>query len=257
MATAMAACAGLGLRAAYLGGVGNDHNGRLIVSELQQRGVDVSLVLTRECANRFAVIAVDETSGERIVLWDRDDRLNIAPSELDPAVIALARLVHVDDEDQEAALAAAALAKEAGVPCTSDIDRVTALTTLLISRVGIPIFAQHVPLAISGETDMPRALRAMRELNTGMLCVTLGAAGGMLMIGDELIVESGFAVKAVDTTGAGDVFRAAFVDGLLRGMAPRDLLRFANAAAAISCTRAGAMNSVPAREEVERLITGA
>ena len=104
---------------------------------------------------------------------------------------------------------------------------------------------------------MPRALRAMRELNTGMLCVTLGAAGAMLMIGDELIVESGFAVKAVDTTGAGDVFRAAFVDGLLRGMAPRDLLRFANAAAAISCTRSGAMNSVPAREEVERLITGA
>src|SRR6187431_616582 len=90
MATAMAACAGLGLRAAYLGSTGNDQNGRLIVSELQQRGVDVSGVMTRECANRFAVIAVDETSGERIVLWDRDDRLNIVTSDLDPAVIAAA-----------------------------------------------------------------------------------------------------------------------------------------------------------------------
>ena len=94
-------------KTAYLGCVGHDHNGRLIISELQQRGVDVSHVLTRECANRFAVITVDETSGERIVLWDRDDRLNLAPREIDPALIASARLVHVDDEDQEAAIAAA------------------------------------------------------------------------------------------------------------------------------------------------------
>ena len=84
MATAMAACAGFGLKTAYLGCVGHDHDGRLIISELQQRGVDVSHVLTRECANRFAVITVDETTGERIVLWDRDDRLNLAPREIDP-----------------------------------------------------------------------------------------------------------------------------------------------------------------------------
>ena len=72
MATAMAACAGFGLKAAYLGAVGHDHNGRLIRAELDERGVDVSHLMTRECANRFAVITVDETTGERIVLWDRD-----------------------------------------------------------------------------------------------------------------------------------------------------------------------------------------
>ena len=85
MATAMAACAGLGLKTAYLGSAGNDHNGRLIISELTGRGVDVSHVLTRECPNRFAVITVDETTGERIVLWDRDDRLNLSRAELDAA----------------------------------------------------------------------------------------------------------------------------------------------------------------------------
>jgi sugar/nucleoside kinase (ribokinase family) len=121
MATAMAACAGLGLKTAYFGCVGHDHDGRLIRSELEQRGVDVSHVLTRECANRFAVITVDETSGERIVLWDRDERLNLRARDFDPALIGSARILHVDDEDQEAAIAAATVARSAGVPCASDI----------------------------------------------------------------------------------------------------------------------------------------
>jgi sulfofructose kinase len=254
MATAMAACAGFGLRAAYLGSAGNDHNGRLIVSELASRGVDVSHVLTRDCANRFAVITVDETTGERIVLWDRDDRLDLTAADLDPMLIGSARLVHVDDEDQEAAIAAALIARSAGVAVTSDIDRITDRTADLVSAVSIPIFANHVLPAITGESDVSRALLALRQSHDGMLCVTLGAEGAMLLVGDELIIEKGFPITAVDTTGAGDVFRAAFIYGVLNGFAPQRMLRFANAAAAISCTRAGAMASVPALDEIERLL---
>ena len=256
MATAMAACASFGLKAAYLGAVGNDHNGRLILSELQQRGVDVSKVKTRECANRFAVITVDETTGERIVLWDRDERLNLKPREIDAALIASARLVHVDDEDQEGAIVAAGLARQAGVPCTSDIDRITDRTKDLIAAVSIPIFAQHVLPAITGESDMGSALKAVRRSHDGMLCVTLGAEGAMLLNGGDLLLEPGRQVHAVDTTGAGDVFRAAFIHALLKGAEPREMLRFANAAAALSCTRAGAMAGVPSLADVQRTLSG-
>jgi len=256
MATAMAACAGLGLKTAYFGCVGHDHDGRLIRSELEQRGVDVSHVLTRECANRFAVITVDETSGERIVLWDRDERLNLRAREFDPALIASARILHVDDEDQEAAIAAATVARSAGVPCASDIDRITDRTKDLIAAVSIPIFAQHVLPVMTGESDVERGLRAMRKWNDGMLCVTLGPSGAMLLQGDELVIEPAFSVKAVDTTGAGDVFRAAFIYALLNEYPLRKMVRFANAAAAVSCTRAGAMASVPAMLEVEQFVSG-
>ena len=256
MATAMAACAGLGLKTAYFGCVGHDHDGRLIRSELEQRGVDVSHVLTRECANRFAVITVDETSGERIVLWDRDERLNLRARDFNPALIASARILHVDDEDQEAAIAAATVARSAGVPCASDIDRITDRTKDLIAAVSIPIFAQHVLPAMTGESDVERGLRAMRQWNDGMLCVTLGPSGAMLLQGDELVIEPAFSVKAVDTTGAGDVFRAAFIYGLLKEFPLRKMVRFANAAAAVSCTRAGAMASVPAMREVEQFVSG-
>jgi sulfofructose kinase len=255
MATAMAACAGFGLKTAYLGAVGHDHNGRLILSELQQRGVDVSRVMTRECANRFAVITVDETSGERIVLWDRDDRLNLRTRDLDAGLIAAARVVHVDDEDQDAAIAVAAAARAAGVPCTSDIDRITERTTDLIAAVSIPIFAQHVLPEVTGQSDLTRGLQAVRSSHNGLLCVTLGASGAMLMIGDEIVSEPAFPVTAVDTTGAGDVFRAAFIYAMLKDYPPRQMLRFANAAAAISCTRAGAIAGVPSLPEVERLVS--
>ena len=77
----------------------------------------------------------------------------------------------------------------------------------------------------------------------------------MLLVGDECIAEPGFAVKAVDTTGAGDIFRAAFIYSLLQNASPRDMLRFANAAAAVSCTRAGAIGGVPSLEDVRKLMT--
>jgi sugar/nucleoside kinase (ribokinase family) len=256
MATAMAACVGFGLRTAYLGSVGHDHNGRLILSELGERGIDISQVMTRACPNRFAVITVDETSGERIVLWDRDELLNLASAEIDAGLIGAARIVHVDDEDQEAAITAATLARNAGVPCCSDIDRITDRTLDLVAAVSIPIFAQHVLPAITGEDDLERALRALRRTHAGVLCVTLGAAGAMMLIGDECVRDPGFVVSAVDTTGAGDVFRAAFIYATLNSFPPRELLRFANAAAASSCTRAGAMASVPSLDEVDARLSG-
>jgi ribokinase/sulfofructose kinase len=255
-ATAMAACAALGLRAAYLGAVGNDAAGAGLCDELARRGVDVSLVLTRNCATRFAVIPVDDHSGDRLVLWGRDPQLALREAEIRPETIAAARLVHVDDEDEAAAIRAARLAREADIPVTSDIDHVTARTGELVAAVSIPIFNAHTLLEVAGETDPGRALTVLgRSHPGGMLCVTLGEQGAMLLAGGELVYEPGCTVKAVDTTGAGDVFRAGFIHALLQSKPPREILRFANAAAAVSCTRAGAIASVPAMQEIESAVS--
>ncbi len=257
MATALSACAALGLRAAYVGAIGTDENGRRIQAELAGRGIDLSHLVTRDGANQFAVITVDERTGDRIVLWDRDDRLMLAPGEIPAALIASARLVHVDDVDEEAAIRAATLARAAGVPCTSDLDRVTDRTAALVAAVSIPIFAEHVLPAATGEAGLEHALRKLRERHDGWLCVTLGPRGSMLLVGNDLVAEPGWAVEAVDTTGAGDVFRAGFIHGYLAGESPREILRFANAAAAVSCTRAGALNGVPNLAEVTRFMASA
>ena len=249
MATALSACAAMGLRTTYVGATGNDDNGRRIREALHGRGVDLSHCIVREAPNQFAVIAVDDTTGERIVLWDRDDRLRLGESDIPAGLVASARVVHVDDVDQEAAIRAATLARAAGLPVTSDLDRVTDRTAALVAAVSVPIFAEHVPAAITGEADPERALRKIRKQHAGMLCITLGPRGAVLLDGDTLIYEPAPAVTAIDTTAAGDVFRAGFIYAMLRGDSPREMLRFANAAAAVSCTRAGAIDSVPSLDD--------
>jgi sulfofructose kinase len=253
-ATALAACAALGLRAKFAGTLGTDDNAARIRQALVERGIDVADAVTRDATNQFAVILVDERTGERLVLWSRDDGLALHASDVRADLLASAPILHVDDVDQNAAIRAADVARAAGVTVTSDIDRVTERTEALIAAVSIPMLAEHVASALTGEADEERALRKLSRRAAQMLCVTLGRRGAMILDGDQVYYEPGFPVDAVDTTGAGDVFRGAFIYGLLRGDGPRALLRRANAAAAISCTRRGAIDGVPTLDEVNEML---
>ena len=267
-ATALCACAAMGLRTKYVGAIGNDGNGERIRRELERRGVKVDQAYIRDASNPFAVILLDERRRERVVLWNRDPALRLRADEIDASLVTSSRLLHVDDTDEDAAIRAASLARSAGIPVTSDIERVTERTEALVAAVTIPILAEHALEQLTGERDFERALRIARQQRVrqgvrlkpdttyehDMLCVTLGARGAMLLEGDRLHHVPGLAVDVVDTTGAGDVFRGAFITALLRGDSPADILRFANAAAAISCTRLGAINGVPTVEEVGALL---
>jgi sugar/nucleoside kinase (ribokinase family) len=222
--------------------------------ELEGRGVELRDAPTRRAATRHAVILVDERTGERMVLWQRDAALALTAEEVRPETIGRARLLHVDATDEEMSIHAAHLGRAAGIPVTSDIDRITDRTADLVRAVTIPIFAEGVAAALTGDASDREAMRSLRRDHGGWLCVTRGARGALLLDGDRLHEAEAFVVDVVDTTGAGDVFRAGFIYALLRGDSPRDVLRFANAAAAVSCTREGAIGSVPTLGEVERLL---
>src|SRR5436190_21350511 len=253
-ATAICTCASLGLRSKYVGVSGTDENGRRIRTELTQRDVDITDLIIRDAENQFAVILVDETTGERIVLWDRDDKLRLRDRELPVEALTATRVVHVDDVDDDAAIRAARIGREAGAIVTSDIDRLTPRTEELVASVTHAIFAQHVPAYLTGVNDMEQALRKLRKTHGHVLCVTLGDQGAMALEGDRLYHEPAFKVHAVDTTGAGDVFRGGFIYALLQGQPIDQALRTANAAAAVSCTRLGALNGVPTLDEVRELM---
>jgi sulfofructose kinase len=256
-ATAMCACASLGLRSKYVGVTGNDTHGRLVRAGLEQRNVDVADVIIRDVDNRFAIVLVDESSGERVVLWDADAQLRLRADELPVDSLLSARVVHVDDVDEDTAIRAADLARSAGVFVTSDIDRATGRTLELVASVTHAIFSQHVPSRLTGLDDAESAIRALGARFNNVLCVTLGARGAMALEHGRLHHAPGFAVRAVDTTGAGDVFRAGFIYALVHGLPLDEALRMGNAAAAVSCTRIGAINSVPTLEEVRALTSGA
>ena len=248
-ATAMAACARFGLRARYVGAVGDDDNGRRILSELPGYGLDASAVVVRPGRSQSAVIIIDERTGERAVLWDRDDTVTVGPIDVPLDLVASARLVHVDDVDQETAIGAAQGARSLGIPVTSDLDRMTARTEELVRAVSCAIFAEGLPEQLTGESDHERAFRRLRQRHDGLFVVTLGRDGAAALDGDRFVRSAGFPVEAVDTTGSGDVFRAGFIYGLLAGWPLDRTLRLANAAAALSCTRLGAMAGIPGLAE--------
>ena len=253
IATALATCASLGLRGAYLGAVGDDEDGRRIRTELGARGIDLEYLEVGDAPSATATILLDAT-GDRIVLWHRDPALRYPPARLPADVIAAARVLHVDDVDVPAALEAARVARAHGIPVTCDIDHVTPGTRELLQLVSHPVFAETVPAQLTGETDPERALRALRRMHPGRLVVTVGERGAIALDGDSLLAAPGFPVTVVDSTGAGDVFRGGYIYGIVQGWSLDRQLWFANAAAAVSCTKAGAMGGVPSPAEVEDLL---
>jgi sugar/nucleoside kinase (ribokinase family) len=253
VATTMATCAALGLKAGYIGAFGNDENGRRMRLALRRRGVDVRNAVVRRAANRYAVILVDER-GDRIVLWQRDQALNLRRSEVERAIVG-AGWVHVDATDLEAAMTAVALARTRRIPTSCDVDAATRATRALVRAVDVAILAEGVPEALTGERRLESALRALRTRRHTALAVTLGARGSAMLYGDRYYRVPAFPVNAVDATGAGDVFRGALIYAMLKGFEPKAMLRFANAAAALSVTRSGALDGVPTLAETMRLFT--
>jgi len=247
-ATAMAVCARFGLKARYIGAVGSDENGQRVLADLPRHGVDASGVVTRGGRNQFAVIVIDGQSGERAVLWDRDTKLELREDDVPLDVIAGARVLHVDDVDQAAAIRAACHARRLGIPVTSDLDRMTDRTAELVEAVTYPIFADGLHEKLTGTADHEEALRRLRRPHHRALCITVGQHGALALAGDRFFHSPGFKVDAVDTTGSGDVFRGAFIYALLQGWDIDQTLRFANAAAALACTGVGAMAGIPALE---------
>lgn len=253
-ATAVSACARLGLRTAFVGQVGSDAAGDLVRRTLAGRGVNVTHLLACAGATATAIIVIPESSGERMVLWHRDAELTFDPKALPVPMLQSAQVVHVDDVDLPLAVAAARIARRAGVLVTTDIDQTEPAVLDLVAQASHAIFAGHVPEVLTGESSPERALEALgRRYPDAVLCVTRGAEGALLWQNGALLRVAGHVVPVVDTTGAGDIFRAGFIYGLCRAWSIEKVLRFANAAAAWSCTRPGGIEAAPT---VEDLATG-
>lgn len=255
-ATALATCQSLGLQTKYVGVVGDDDDGVRVVRELRERRIDTSDVARHPTAPTATATILIDDAGERIVLWHRDAALAFDPGRLPAAELSAARLVHVDDVDEPAAIEAARMAHRADIPVTCDIDHVTPRTEELLLEVSTPIFAEHVPQQLTGEVDPERALRALRNRHPGLLVVTLGGNGAAALDGDRFHHAPAFGICAVDTTGAGDVFRGSLIYAMLLEMPVDASLRFANAAAAASCLTLGAMAGVPTIEQVKTMMVG-
>jgi sugar/nucleoside kinase (ribokinase family) len=255
VATAMVALARWGVKAKYIGKVGGDELGSFSLDSIRREGVDVvSVMIEPEATNQFAVILVDGVSGERTILWDRDERLMYREGELRKEDVCSGKILHLDGHDIRAAIQCARWAKEEGIPTAIDIDKVEPLTGELIKEIDFVITSSRFPSLYTRIPDQEKALYELQKQTPGFLCATLGHEGAMALVDGKIIRVEGYKVKAVDTTGAGDVFHAGFIYGLLRNWEVEEILRFANGVAALKCRDLGGRRAIPTLEEAERFL---
>ncbi len=256
VATALLACARLGLDCSYAGAVGDDAAASPILEPLQRGGVDVGRVARIEGAtSRSAVILVDATSGERTVLGHRDPRLALEPGGAgmpDRADIAAHRVLHLDAVDCEAAAWAAGIARAEGTAVVLDADAVTPGIASLLPLVDFPIVSRAFAEEWGGTGSVRDGLEAVSGPGTHLAVATLGAKGALALGPDGWLETPAFEVEVRDTTGAGDAFHAGFIWGLLHGRDRAGVLRAAHAVAALNCTALGAQAGLPQVEAVER-----
>ena len=255
VATAMVALSRWGVKAKYIGKVGDDELGQFSLNSILQEGVDISSVIIEPHAiNQFAMIIVDGSSGERTILWNRDERLMYREGELRKDAVCSGKILHLDGHDIRAALQCARWAREEGIPTVIDLDKVEPLTSELIKQIDFIITSSRFPMMYTGISDQKKALLELQKYTPGFLCSTLGEEGAMALVNGKLLRIEAFKVNALDTTGAGDVFHGGFIYGLLQNWEVVEILKFANATAALKCKELGGRRGIPTLEELKRFL---
>lgn len=257
--TALVAAARLGSRGAYAGRLGLDAMSRLVEENFSREGIDTAQApRAAEHGVVHSTIIVGTAAGTRNVF---SSVLGLTGAhETLPAedVIRAARVLFVDHHGVPGAIRAAELARAAGVKIVADFERDDSPRfSELLALVDHPILSEKFARRLTGAAHATDAVRALRTPGREAIVITCGAEG-CWFAGEETGWEPhhfpAFSVRAVDTTGCGDVFHGACAAALAAGMALRERVRFASAAAAIKATRPGAQRGAPGRAEVEEFL---
>ena len=267
-----AGAATLGKSAAFVGTVGDDADGRQILETFEKQGVDTSLVKVRKGAtSAIAYLWIDEKTGNRSCAWTREGLDELTADEIGPDVaeaIRHAKVLHLDGHNAAGAIAAAKVAREAGVTVMYDagtirdgMGELLPLADLLIcsGEFAVSVAAGKDKLITTGytEDEVEAAVRKLYATYRPKVCgATMGVRGSMCFDGTNLVKCPAFKVeKVVDTTGCGDLFHTGFA---VRWLETHDLMacqRFGAAVSAIKCRGlSGRPPSAPTRAEVDAFL---
>ena len=258
-AIAAARCAG---KSFLIGSVGADEFGKQMLAYLHANKVDTSGVAIDSGGGStgVAIITVDGRGDNTIVVTPGVNAAAKAPTHLlgaiSGAVIALAQLENPIEE----ITAFFAKIKAMGGTTILNPSPYQPLPEKLLQNTSMTILNAHEFAELTGRPAIDRAQELIAQVSSGELplpccIITLGPAGFVLAEqGRAPIHVDGYKVAALDTTGAGDCFAGWFAGELAAGRTRAEAASRANAAAAISVTRAGAGSSMPTISEVENLL---
>lgn len=268
----------LGASAAFIGKTGRDQFGAYLRRVLEENRVDCAGLHTAAQPTTMAVVSVDGT-GERSFSFIRGADCELSPDEINASAIGRSKFLHFGSVSLTRGIArsgtifAARSARQSGALVSYDPNYRPALwrnetEAMEWMRIPLPLVdiiklsEEELPL-LTGSDDLEEGSRLLAEQGISLVLVTLGGAGSFCRWQGECLTVPGVSVKVADTNGAGDTFLGAVLSRLsLRGDRPlenltaaelKGILNFANRAAALTCSRSGAIPAMPALSELEGL----
>jgi sulfofructose kinase len=244
-----------GASCAFAGLVGDDPYGRRAVVELETVGTDVSLIELRAGhLTPVSVITVNRENASRTIVNRKasDAALRLTPGALagmSPSVLLF------DGHEVQASLAALEAFPEA--KSVLDAGSLREGTVALAGKVDYLVSSERFArqtcklASLDDEGIRQTCLGELRRRYGNTVVVTLGERGLIADDGGGYFAMPAFTTRAVDTTGAGDVFHGAFAYGIARKMTLREALRLASMAASVSVAKQGTRVSIPGLTEVE------
>ena len=253
VATAMVALSRWGASTTFLGKAGDDARGLQIVRTLSDEGVDTShFVLQPKAVSQLSMVTIEQSSGRKQCVFTHGSVETLAADEVDEAWLDQVDLVLVDGHHVEAELKLMAAARRRGIRVMIDAQTNSPTVAEAVAHCDILVASERFASQFAGVGELKSLCAALLEKGPSVVVVTLGDEGCACLSKDDAFCRQEAAdVPVVDTTGAGDVFHAGVIYGLLSGWNLKDTARFANAAAGLTCTGIGARGPIPSLDAIE------
>ena len=269
----------LGASAGFIGKVGDDAFGRSLADTLKKDNVDINgLYYDDYQPTTMAIVSVDE-SGERDFSFYRkpgadtqltvDEAVGALSADL-PKILHVGSLSMTTSPGKEACEEAVKYAKDNGSVISYDPNYRAALwdseehaiemMKVLLPYADILKVSDEEMVMLTGTDDFEEGSRILAEYGIGLVMVTLGSDGVFVRMGSHTATVPGFSVEVADTNGAGDTFLGAMLMQIAKGMAGTEdvwaqllrMVRYANKAASLTCSRHGAIPAMPSLAEMEK-----
>jgi len=256
VATALAALSRWGFECRFHGIVGDDDEGKKIQRALIEEGIVISgLVIREKAASQVAFVAIEKETARRTIFWRRPTGRPLQMEELGADFLDGSALLLLDGLMREVSVYAAEKARGCGIPVMLDAGRLRAGMPDLMKLSDYVVVSEEFAKDLGWNPCRETLLRERENLGAKVLTITLGERGSMTASSENDYIEiPAFQVRAVDTTGAGDVFHGGYIYGLLRNWSIKETVTFASAAAAIKCTKIGGRYGIPGLSETKEFL---